>query len=116
MGYFLHLVVISPLAEPIAAAHAKAKELFAGTGHRLGEVSDISTTPINAVCSFMVGPDGSKEGWPESDEGDAAREAFIAWMNESTSLKWAEVAIGSDDEDDSDLVSSWRHTGEAAKG
>ena len=33
---------------------------------------------INDYVSYAFLPDGSKDGWPTSDEGDAHREAFAA--------------------------------------
>ena len=33
-------------------------------------VSEISPTAINGYVSFFIPPDGSKEGWKESTEGD----------------------------------------------
>lgn len=58
---------------------------------------------INGYISVLVCPDGSKEGWPDSDSGDNARAQFKAWLNAqryedgSSPLEWVEVAYGSDD-------------------
>lgn len=52
---------------------------------------------VNDVRSFAILPDGSKEGWEESNAGDRARYDFIRWMNDqayedgSSPLSWVEV-------------------------
>jgi hypothetical protein len=40
----------------------------------------------------MVGPDGSKEGWEPSEDGDIRRKLFCDWL-EDTGAEWAEVAF-----------------------
>jgi hypothetical protein len=60
------------------------------------------------ILTFMIIPDGSKEGWPGSDEGDARREAFLAEVRRRAALTlldeddewffdWVEVQYGNDD-------------------
>lgn len=63
-------------------------------------VSPIVDGRTNSYASFLVAPDGSKEGWDTSDEGDRARDRFIAWLRENGAggyFSWAEVVLGSDD-------------------
>lgn len=36
---------------------------------------------VNSYVTFAFLPDGSKEGWPDSDEGDAYRERFVGLFN-----------------------------------
>ena len=50
--------------ENIVVAHRKAIALFASTR---APVTELSPAIINATRSFAVLPDGSKEGWDESD-------------------------------------------------
>lgn len=110
MGYMRHhaIVVTSWDVELLTAAHAKAVEL--GDRHpnslfetRLFAVTEITPDGINGYRSFLVAPDGSKEGWEASEAGDAARAALIEWLNEqryedrSSSLDWVEVQYGDDD-------------------
>lgn len=58
---------------------------------------------INNISTFLVCPDGSKEGWSQSNVGDRQRKDFITYLNSlrhsdgSNNLEWAEVAYGSDD-------------------
>ena len=45
-------------------------------------------------------PDGSKEGWEESVEGDRRRAEFLKWIAESDVwCDWVEVIFGGDDWD-----------------
>jgi hypothetical protein len=59
--------------------------------------SDIVHSPTNGYCSFFVAPDGSKEGWETSDEGDQKRAAFYEFLKkECVGVVWAGVRYGND--------------------
>lgn len=95
MGYMCHhtIVVTSWHEESIDEAHTKAEKIFGES------VSKIVEGCINSQYSFFIAPDGSKEGWPESDEGDERRESFIAWMTSHTGplyVDWVELQFGDD--------------------
>lgn len=99
MGYMRHhaIVVTTWQDKLITEAHQKACEIFGN--NQVTPV--IGPTIINGFYSFFVGPDGSKEGWGESDLGDASRSSFIKWINDqadkddgSNSLKYAELYYG----------------------
>jgi hypothetical protein len=98
MGYMRHhaIVVTSWKKEAIRAAHASA--LATGAA-----VSEIVGPTVNGYESFFVAPDGSKEGWADSEAGDAARRAIIAsfkvheYEDGASPLKWVEVQFGDDD-------------------
>lgn len=100
MGYMRHhaIVVSSWDKDLIAKAHKIAVESFP-------HVSEIVPHAMNGGGSFLVPPDGSKEGWPESLLGDDRRAAFVRWMDSqryddgSTSLRWVEVMYADDDGD-----------------
>ena len=100
MGYMRHhaIVVTSSDESLLREAHREAKELCPLT-------TEVSDEAMNGYFSFMVPPDGSKEGWEESDEGDAARDALVAWLDAkryedgSTALDWVEVQFGDDDKE-----------------
>jgi hypothetical protein len=55
---------------------------------------------VNGHHSFAVLPDGSKEGWTDSDEGDALRDRFIERLSQddyddgSSPWDWVEVGFG----------------------
>lgn len=95
MGYMRHhaIVVTTWDAKKINAARDEAV--------RLGNVCTlVCPSPSNGYQSFLVVPDGSKEGWPESDKGDGARAAFIGWLSAqdyedgSSPYDWVEVVYG----------------------
>jgi hypothetical protein len=89
------IVVESWDEEQINAAHLAATGLFSW-------VSEISPKATNGYRSFFVPPDGSKEGWPESDAGNARREEFkkilrsFYYEDKSTSVHWVEVQFADD--------------------
>jgi hypothetical protein len=122
MGYMVHhmIVVTSHSRDLITEAHAKATEIFGQLNimNRCIGVTDIFTSPINHYCTFFVPPDGSKEGWTDSEDGDVARASFVKWLDAqryedgSTSLKWALVQYGDEQRDNRIL----RHDGEVVPG
>lgn len=70
---------------------------------------------VNAYYSFFVAPDGSKEGWEESDTGDARREAFIAWLRQHEEegwFDWAEVRFSPDDDAAEVTHHAWERRGQ----
>jgi hypothetical protein len=107
MGYMRHhaIVVSSWDDAAIQRAHEKARKLF-----QAEQVTEVLPAVVNGYRSFLVGPDGSKEGWEASDAGDEARKLFTTWLNTqryedlSTSLRWVEVQYA-DDEYETRIVS-----------
>jgi hypothetical protein len=92
-----HAIIVTCWNEQkIEAAHKRALEIFRA-------VSPILKSQMNHYCSFFIPPDGSKEGWSESDAGDSLRDAMIEWLNDqaykdgSTSFDWIEVQYGDDE-------------------
>ena len=80
MGYFCHqaIIVSSHDAQAIQAAHDMAVEIFTDK-----QVTPILPPAINSLFTFFVGPDGSKEGWHESLQGDAQRAEFVHWCKQN---------------------------------
>jgi hypothetical protein len=77
MGYMKHnaIIVTSWEEEKFLQAYNKATELF-------GEmVSNIVNGTINGYKSFFIPPDGSKEGWVESDYYDKLRSDFKNYID-----------------------------------
>ncbi len=107
MGYMRHhaIVVTSCFEDKILEVHGAARFLFKGN------VTSITGPVINGYRSFMVAPDGSKEDWSESEEGNTKRDEFIAYMKTfcyedgSSPLDWAEVQFGDGDGDNKILRS-----------
>jgi len=57
----------------------------------------ISTPKTNGYVTVFCGPDGSKEGWEESDTGDKIRHAFLEFIHahDTSSLwRWVTVSYG----------------------
>ena len=84
------VIVTTWSKEHVKAAHQKALDVFP---ERV--VSPVQVTQTNQYRSFFIGPDGSKEGWPESDKGDAQRAEFIEWLDTQAGyLTWLMVEYG----------------------
>lgn len=98
MGYMRHhaIIVSSFMNERTQAAHAKAVELGMS-------VTNITPEVVNGYTSFLIGPDGSKEGWGASAEGDSQRAAMIEYLDaqryddDSSLLDWVVVQYGDDE-------------------
>ena len=101
MGYMCHhaIIVTSCIEGLLDRALIQAQAIFE-------YVSPISKKAVNGYQSFFIPPDGSKEGWGESDDGDERRQHFIDWLTSqafedgSNSLTWIEVQYGDGDHDD----------------
>lgn len=76
MGYIRHdaIVVTAYRKDHAIAARATAFEFGLA-------VSDLVESPMNGYVSFLIAPDGSKEGWKDSDDGDAKRTLWLAWAD-----------------------------------
>lgn len=100
MGFMKHdsIIITCFSKELIEKAYNKSISIFSQNN-----VSDIMVSNINEYYSFFIPPDGSKEGWPESDLGDHKRKIIINWLNKqryedgSTPYSWVCVQYGSDD-------------------
>lgn len=97
MGYIRHhAIVVTSYANRTKIAHERAKEIFGSA------CSEIVSSPINGYESFFIAPDGSKEGWEESQQGDKARALFIEFLENqkyedgSNSISFVELFYGDD--------------------
>jgi hypothetical protein len=97
MGYFRNeCMVISGESDPIVLAHKEAVTCF--TEAKMPElVSAIIPHAINGGAAFFIAPDGSKEGFPYSNEAAKAREQLISKLRSMPSLEWALILLGGDD-------------------
>lgn len=97
MGYMCHHAIVVTSFHEIKIHKAYEVAVNLGLGPFL---TNKLQTPVNGFWSFFVGPDGSKEGWPESKDGDRKRYEFIKWLNEeryedgSTPYDWAVIQYG----------------------
>lgn len=102
MGYMRHhaIVVTGPAEEMPRLAHRVSK-----ITDEICFTSLTTPTSTNGYQSFLVAPDGSKEGWAESNEGDKIRGKVkeylrsLAYPDGSTSFKWVEVQYGDDNKE-----------------
>ena len=69
-----------------------------GVIERLRSLFLVGNGLANSYRAVVMIPDGSKEGWETSGEGDLIREKFIAFLNLSpkgySPWKWVEVSFG----------------------
>ncbi len=104
MGYMRHHVIIVTgidIDDRTERAHKIARDIFP-------VVSSILKSQMNGYKSFFIPPDGSKEGWEESDEGDKRRDRFIEQLKkhlayeggEGFKVTWCEVQYYDDGGDD----------------
>ena len=107
MGYMRHDAIVATNwdTESVRAAHAQAKELGLCP-------SSICGPFVNGYSSFMIPPDGSKEGWEESCEFDDRRDAWKTWVGENFGdghgrwLSWVHVQFAGDEPSDNRIVDS----------
>ena len=98
MGYIRHHAIIVTSADQAALkrAHDKAFEIFK-------DIAPITPEAVNGYASFLIAPDGGKEGRERSEQGDVARDTFIAWLEQSrnedgfTELDYVEAQFGDDE-------------------
>ena len=97
MGYLRRhaIAVTGTHGNDIDTAHAFAESTGA-------QVTPIMETFINNERTFFVCPDGSKEGWHQSDLGDEQRARIVehlktyAYDDGSSPLQWVEFFYGDD--------------------
>jgi len=89
----------------LESIRSKALELYkqhmeASSGSNL--VSGIQDSIVNHYASFFIVPDGSKEGYDASDDGDVIRKKIIEFItplckSETYHLSYGEISYGADD-------------------
>lgn len=95
MGTFQHHAIIVTTFDYGLSLDAKNQAVQLELG-----VTDIHKSSVNGVHTFVIMPDGSKEGWSGSEDGDKARQSFIEWVlsksyeNGSNPFHWVEVGYG----------------------
>ena len=115
MGYIKHnaIIVTGFQEDKMVKARNKAIKIF----KKCFEDEPMDATELigkiqNGLCngqqSFFIAPDGSKEGWETSDNGDKARKLFLQWLGEQTDIycDWIEIRFGGDDDDNTFVRSS----------
>lgn len=99
MGYIKHDGII------VTSGDRKDAEVAAGKATALGlQCTSIVESRTNGYASFLIIPDGSKEGWEASEEAEKARSLWKAWAEKDAVVKdhvfvdYAHVRFGGDDE------------------
>jgi len=110
MGYIKHsaAIVTNWNIKELETAHKKAKEIYAAkfepdvmVRDAGSLVSDIVHGIANSQSSFFIAPDGSKEGWADSDKSDEARTEFLDWLLKNENFSdYIEVRFGGDTDSD----------------
>lgn len=102
MGYIRHNAIVVTSWKSLEYVAQKARELGA-------QVVGPSESAINGYSSLLICPDGSKEGWSDSDKGDERRAALREFMNTQRyeDYEWAEVSYGSDDQSATVVHHAW---------
>ena len=104
MGYMCHhAILVSAFGEEINKAHKKAIKIFESSEHK-NLVSPIVESSYG-TNSFFIAPDGSKEGWNGSNEGDEKRSEFLSYLKSNHYFDWVLIQYG-DDEQDNRLLDS----------
>lgn len=93
MGYYEHHAIIVTYFDPDLMKQLHQKAIDLGLN-----VSGLVDSHFNGYSTFLVAPDGSKEGWPESKGGDERREQFKKILRGTDMWGWVEVAWNEDRE------------------
>ena len=113
MGYMKHHAIVVTGEEPAIRNAFREVDDFAHAAIAV-QITELTPETMNGQRSFMVAPDGSKVEWPDSDDGNRARQEIVdilkcySYNADSSPLKWVEVMFG-DDEGRAVVV---RHSGE----
>lgn len=95
MGYMIHHAIVATFCgdvdQPIME---KVHALLEGSP---GVTT--SETVINSyrTVSLVLGSDGSKEGWQDSEDGDTRRDDLVQLLRENDHRDWVEVSFGGDE-------------------
>lgn len=136
MGYIKHdtVVVTSWDEKRLQKAREKAVELYTKAfsknslyteedkktlksefGEKNFVISPIIQGVANGQCSFLIAPDGSKEGWEPSDLSNQAREEFLEWLKldeDELYCEYIHIRFGGDDSSENILSSNYIDRGE----
>jgi len=90
MGVINHGAVIATTCLDDAADTLRA--WIAGLTERDRSLFSEQRGWTNGYRTFFLGPDGSKEGWADSELGDSLRREFIEQLGDR--FEWIEVSYG----------------------
>ena len=108
MGYIKHhsIIVSGWRTKELKEAHLKAIEIFENEFSSEPYLAPYGSSLISPIIhgltgsqgSFFIAPDGSKEGWETSNNGDNARKLFLDWLQNSHDnyCEYVEIIFGGD--------------------
>jgi hypothetical protein len=119
MGYIKDEAIIVT-ADKAACLIAQKQAIECGL-----RVTSAEAHHVNGLASFLIVPDGSKEGWQDSDDGEHARDMWKDWarsaygrltyvvddMTRTFYAHWMHVSY--DDEGDCEIVEHWQRDGDS---
>ena len=94
MGIIRHDAIVITAEHDLEEAHAVAVFIFGD------QVTSVARGVVNNSHTFCIAPDGSKEGWADSEVGDERRKTFIEWAESDRPKRgfhWVAVNFGPDD-------------------
>lgn len=93
MGYVAHHAIVATSWQDGAA------QKLADYAESIGAEALVGKERTNGYRTVCITPDGSKEGWQTSADGDEQRRQVIEWLRSHDSLyfEWVEVRYGNDD-------------------
>ena len=102
MGYIRHNAIVATAWQDGAA------DALAAYAAEIGADAVAGPEVVNGYRTVVIVPDGSKEGWSSSDEGDERRQKIRNWLGSGKYYwEWAEVAYGDDPGNAEVVESSW---------
>lgn len=81
MGYIAHDVAVAVISDYDKDTLRKVEEWRASLDEWWQQFVLGPVEGVNGYTTFVFAPDGSKEGWGPSDEGDRLREQFVDLAN-----------------------------------
>lgn len=94
MGYVLHHAIVATCWQDGAA------EKLRDHAESVGAEALVGKEQTNGYRTVCITPDGSKEGWDASEEGNKQRRQIVEWLRtnaDETYFEWCEVKYGDDD-------------------
>ncbi len=97
MGYIRHHAIIVTGYSPEADLGGNIEHAQIAAEVVFGEKFPIQRSTTNGYASIFIHPDGSKEGWQTSDNGNKNRKQFLEWLEKQPAeYAWVEVEYGGD--------------------
>jgi hypothetical protein len=95
MGHIKHNAIVVTTSCQTQAFTARQKAINLGLGS-----TDVVAAKANGYYTFLIVPDGFKEGWDGSADGDRARAEWVDWADEYGIHSFVHVRYGGDDDEE----------------